>query len=95
MFAAMATRLQPSFGDLRTLGVSFKRTLLAENKSPRTIHIYMTAVTRFGEFLEATGMPTVAERVRREHIEAFIAELIETRAANTALTYYRSVRVFC
>jgi site-specific recombinase XerD len=82
------------YGDLRTLAPSFKRTLHAENKSPRTIKIYTTAVARFMDFLVRAGMPTAAEHVHREHVEAFVAALVETRAPNTAATYYRALRRF-
>src|SRR5918997_2903549 len=34
---------------VRTLGASFKRSLLAENKSPSTIEVYTSAVTRLAE----------------------------------------------
>lgn len=90
----MPIEVQPLYGDLRALGLSFKRTLLAENKSARTVHIYMTSVNRFVDFLEGAGMPTAADGIRREHVEAFVAMLVETRAPNTAATYYRSLRVF-
>jgi site-specific recombinase XerD len=90
----MATTTTFGFNDLRALAPSFKRTLLAENKSPRTIHIYTAAVDRFIAFLLETSMPIEADKIAREHVEAFVASLVETRAANTATTYYRSLRVF-
>ncbi|MGI8707951.1 MAG: tyrosine-type recombinase/integrase [Actinomycetota bacterium] len=82
------------FGDLRSLAPSFRRSLKAGNKSERTIKIYMTAADRLVGFLEESGGPTNAADVRREHVEAFVADLVETRAPNTAATYYRALRVF-
>jgi site-specific recombinase XerC len=83
-----------AYNDLRMLAPSFKRTLLAQNKAPRTIRIYTISVDRFIAFLLEVGMPIEADRITRDHVEAFVARLVETRAANTAVSYYRSLRVF-
>ncbi|MCB9492587.1 MAG: phage integrase N-terminal SAM-like domain-containing protein, partial [Dehalococcoidia bacterium] len=54
------------------LSVSFRRTLRSENKSPRTITAYLSAVEQFARFLEGAGMPLALASIRREHVEAFI-----------------------
>jgi site-specific recombinase XerD len=91
----MKSDVQASWGDLRTLASSFRRTLQAENKSKQTIKIYSSAVERFVEFLAYSGMPTAAASVTREHVEAFLVHLHEMgRAPNTVATYYRGLRVF-
>jgi site-specific recombinase XerD len=57
---------------------SFRRHLRAENKSPATITIYLTALRRLDRFLEQLGMPRELSSVRREHIEAFLVDLQES-----------------
>ena len=42
---------------LQVLAESFKRSLLAENKSPRTVETYGEALRLFDGFLARTGMP--------------------------------------
>jgi len=81
-------------GDITTLNQSFERALRAENRAPRTIVIYVSTVTRFASFLEARGLPTEAEAIGRQHVEAYIADLVETRAANTAASAFRGLQRF-
>ena len=61
---------------LSVLAESFKRTLLAENKSPRTIETYGEALRLFSVFLRQRGMPTSVSHVKREHVDAFMADLL-------------------
>src|SRR5258707_2156410 len=63
-------------GDYAILARSFRRSLLAENKGGRTIQTYLEAVEKFGAFLFAQGMPTDVGNIRREHVEAFIADIL-------------------
>ena len=78
----------------RLLTESFRRKLLAENKSPRTIQTYGEALRLFGEFLADRGMPTQVEDVTREHVEAFIADLLARFKPATASNRYRALQVF-
>lgn len=80
--------------ELRRAAVSFKLSLQARNKSPNTVAVYVSAVVRFAEFLEAQGRPTTLEEIRREDVEAFIASLLESRKPNTASNRYRSLSAF-
>src|SRR5688572_11517997 len=57
--------------------VSFVRHLNAGNLSPKTIRSYREAVVLFGRFLAERGMPAELEAIRREHVEAFIVDLLE------------------
>jgi site-specific recombinase XerD len=79
---------------VEALALSFKRSLLAANKAPRTIESYIEAVRLLGAFLVETGMPTQVGNVRREHIEAFIADSLERFKPATAAKKYRSVQQF-
>ena len=82
-------------GSFRVFVDSFRRSLLAENKAPRTIKTYMEALGLFGEFLAEQGMPTELYGIRREHIEAFIADLLDRgQKPATAANRYRSLQAF-
>jgi len=81
-------------GSVRALAPSFRRALLAANKAPRTIDSYQEAVTLFARFLEATGMPMQVEAIRREHVEAFLADILERFKPATAANKYRSLQQF-
>jgi site-specific recombinase XerD len=76
------------------LAVSFRRSLEAANKSPRTVETYSEAVRLFGEFLKAHGMPTDPTAISREHVEAFIADLLANWKPATANNRYRALQQF-
>jgi hypothetical protein len=44
----------------------------------------MEAVTLFCRFLDVTGMPMKVQAIRREHVEAFIADILERFQPSTA-----------
>ena len=82
----------PTVGEL---GEDFELSLVAGNKSPATIRVYCTAVRQLADYLERTGMPTIAANVTREHIEAFQADLFARgRSASTVKTRYGGLDVF-
>ena len=45
----------------------------AENKSPRTIEAYTDAVWLLATYCQAHGHPLLAGELRRDHVQAFIA----------------------
>lgn len=92
--AQLLGKVQESLTDLGVLVRSFHRTLLAENKAPRTVQTYGEAVRLFGDFLSRHGMPTDAGKIRREHVESFIADLLSKYKAATASNRYRALQVF-
>jgi site-specific recombinase XerD len=79
-------------GDLSILVPSWRLHLRAENLSPRTIQSYLEAADQFLVFLAGAGMPTAADAVRREHVEAFIEVLLERHTAATAANRFRSLQ---
>jgi site-specific recombinase XerD len=82
-------------GSFRPLTESFRRSLLAENKASRTVKTYLEALRLFGEFLEAQGMPIALHAIRREHVEAFFADLFARgQKPATALNRFGSLRAF-
>lgn len=88
----MATKVTAA-SDLRTLLDAWRLSLRAARKSPKTIAAYIDAGRQLEAFLRARGMPTDVGKIRREHVEAFLVELAETRSASTVATRYRALRV--
>lgn len=81
-----------SLGHLATLLPSWETHLLAERKSPRTVQSYLEAGQQLAAFLDARGMPTAATSIRREHIEAFLVDVLRRHSASTGANRYRSLR---
>lgn len=81
-------------GNITTLPKSFRRLLLSENKALRTVEVYGDAVKLLADYLERTGMPLSVAAMRREHIEAFIADLLTRNKPATASNRYRALQVF-
>lgn len=83
-----------SFSDIRVMARDFRLSLHAENKSPKTLDAYGGAVDKLTDFLTERGMPTDVTAIRREHVEAFIVEILNTRKAATANQRYRGLQRF-
>lgn len=83
-----------SISDIDTLAPSWRLSLEAENKSPATLVSYGYATTQFSAFLRLKGMPTDVGAITREHVEAFLVDLIEQRSPATAEARYRGLRQF-
>ena len=81
-------------GDILVNNESFARHLRAGNLSGKTIYAYCGAVEQFAAFLAAKGMPQDVATVTREHVEAFISHLLETRKPTTAHQRYRGLQAF-
>jgi len=81
-------------GHLLVLNRSFRRTLEAENKSPRTIEAYTDAVRLLATYCQAHGTPLLAGELRREHIQEFIADQLARWKPATAHNRYRSLHAF-
>src|SRR5262245_6576157 len=80
--------LTTSPDELRTLVASWRRSLAARI-SPATIATYTSAALMLADFLEANGMPTTVGAIRREHVEAFIVDLLARKAPATAHNRWR------
>lgn len=83
-----------SVTDLDALVPSWVLSLQAENKSPATVTSYTYATEQFRAFAVERGMPTSVDAITREHVESFLADLLEHRSAATAETRYRGLRAF-
>ena len=81
----VTTDLSPQMPELAQ---SFKRALRAANKAPKTLEVYGLAIRRFEEYLRDQGMPLAVDAITREHVEAWITSVLETRKPATASVYY-------
>lgn len=83
-----------SVGDIATLIAPFERSLRAANKSPKTVEVYGEAARQLVAFLVESGMPTDAARITREHVETYIAGVLERWKPATANNRYRALTQF-
>ncbi len=81
-------------GSLGPLIASWRRHLAAQRSSPATIDTYTIAVGQLAAFLVDRRMPTEPGAIRREHVEAFIADLLERWKPATAHNRYRGCLAF-
>lgn len=89
--AKLATRTT-GLGEITVLLPSWRLHLEAANLSPRTIRAYTDDGAMFARFLAEKGMPTAADSISREHVEAFMASELERTAPASAATRYRSLQ---
>jgi site-specific recombinase XerD len=80
--------------EIASLVTSWRLSLSARRVSPATIATYSSAVMLLADYLAAQGMPTAVERIRREHVEAFLADLLARRAPATAHNRFRGCQAF-
>jgi site-specific recombinase XerD len=66
--------------------------LKARNLSPMTIKAYRAAAVGLARFLQRSGMPSDIDAVSAEHIEAYLADEVATKAAATAHQRYRGLK---
>jgi site-specific recombinase XerD len=84
----------PSVGDIERMGTSWMRHLKAENKSPQTLMAYRYAWSQFRDYLEAQDGPRGVSEIRAEHVEGFLANVLEHRSPATANNRYRGLQQF-
>jgi len=87
----MGTDIPASVGDLATLVPSSEWSLRAANKSPKTVKGYGEAARQLLAFLGERGMPTEIAKVRREHVEAYIEDVLAHWRPATANNRYRAL----
>jgi site-specific recombinase XerD len=80
--------------DLPDLLASWRRHLAAQRMSPATLSTYSAAVGQLDRYLDAHGMPQSAAGIHREHVEAFITDILERWKPATAHNRYRALRSF-
>jgi integrase/recombinase XerC len=79
---------------LIVLASSFRRHLLAANKSTRTVTTYLAALRALAAFLDRDGLPCDAESIRREHVEAFLVQRMEQYRPASASVEFRALQQF-
>jgi len=79
---------------LPTLAQSFKRSLLAANKAPRTVESYAEALRLFEAFLRRGRFPVDVALIERPHVEAFLTDILAKWKPATAANRYRSLQAF-
>jgi site-specific recombinase XerD len=80
--------------DIAALIASWRRSLAARRVSPATIDTYGTAAEQLGAFLHDHGMPEAVGTIKREHVEAFILDVLQRRAPATAHNRFRGCQAF-
>jgi len=58
------------------------------------VETYTEAVNQLDAFLADRGMPQAVEHIKREHVEAFIADLLDRLSASTANNRHRALSRF-
>lgn len=80
--------------EIGDLLASWRRHMTAQRMSPATLSTYSTSVGQLGAFLAERGMPTSPPAIAREHVEAFIADLLARWKPATAHNRYRALASF-
>ncbi len=78
--------------DLSALLPDWRTHLRARNVAPSTITSYLTVGGNLLTWLGEHGMPTTASGIAREHLEAFLASLVDRVAPATVAKHYRSLQ---
>jgi site-specific recombinase XerD len=81
-------------GDLGANAASYARHLRAANLTPATQRAYLEALRLLARFLTDAGMPTDVAAIRREHVEAFVADQLARLSPASAANRYSSLRPF-
>jgi len=89
-----STGLDAAITGVATMARSFERHLRATNKAARTVETYLAAVAQLARHLDAHGMPGDVTALTREHVESYIADLLEERSPATANNRYRALQQF-
>src|SRR5438105_7503521 len=72
----------------------WERSLRAAKRSAKTVQVYQESARRLERFLDASSLPTAPGALRREHIEAWIEDLLARCKPATASVRFRSVQQF-
>lgn len=80
--------------ELEALIRSWRGSLRADNKSPRTIDVYIGSATLLLAYLRENDLPTDGAAVTRHHVGGFIEDLLDRCSAATASLRYRAIQQF-
>jgi site-specific recombinase XerD len=79
---------------IEPLGRDFRYSLMAENRSTRTVDWYEWCIKAFLDWLVENDRPTTLESLTRRNVRAWVSELLDTKADSTANAYFRGLRAF-
>lgn len=85
----------PARDPLDEISKSFIRHLRAGNFSPNTIESYEEALRQLRNFLAKQRLPQEPSHIRREHLEAFVNDLLGKFKPATAANRFRALQAFC
>jgi site-specific recombinase XerD len=78
--------------DLSLLLPDWRTHLRARNIAPSTIQSYLVVGDNLLTWLRKAGMPTTASGITRDHLEAFLAALVDRVSPATVAKHYRSLQ---
>jgi site-specific recombinase XerD len=88
-------RPSAAFGPtLGALADSWRRALLAENKSAKTLMTYLDAVTTFEAYVRGRRLPTAVDRISKTLCLDFVADQLARFKPATASVRYRALQSF-
>ena len=90
----MARTTTSRIADIDVLAQSFARHLRAGNRSPRTVTSYMESIGQLDRFLAHKGMPRDVSSIRREHVEAYIEDVLARYKPATAVVRFKSLQQY-
>lgn len=73
---------------------SFRRHLVASDKSPKTVRGYVTTAAKFAELCNRREFPDDVRLVERKHVEEYMIEVLATTTDTTAATYFAHLQQF-
>jgi site-specific recombinase XerD len=88
---AIASRRESDLGINAELWI---RHLRAANLSPATVSSYSQSVARLESFLAEGGMPRSVAGIRREHVEAFVEDVLARQSPATAAARFAGLVPF-
>lgn len=81
-------------GSLTALRRSWMTSLQARNLSEGTVRVYLASLDDFARYVTEHGMPSSAGSIRREHVEAWMADKQLSVRPATASIAYRALQQF-
>jgi site-specific recombinase XerD len=79
---------------VRDLIASWTLSLRAANRSEHTQSQYIASVEQFARFAAEQGFPEDLRRLKREHVEVYLADLGSKWKPSTVQTRYKGLRLF-
>ncbi len=79
---------------LSSLAPSFQRSLMAANKSPRTVRTYLAGLSALTEFTRTNGLPERISEISRRHIESFLVERSKRLRPASVSVEFRALQQF-